>query len=114
MQSGEPAMDRRSAAAGVAAVDDVVVDQGARVQQLEGRRRTDDVRAIGRTGRAVSPVAEGWSQPFAALKDECARSVGEWRELVGNMTERRGCLIEELDESPLDASCQGVHAVNCR
>ena len=60
----EPAVRGRLAAAGLAAVDHVVMYQGARVQQLQrggGGQDTAAIRIIaeaGAAGRAPSPVAE--------------------------------------------------------
>ena len=66
VQGLEAAVDAGRAAAGVGAVDDVVVDQGGGLEELEGRPGTDH-RGVLRVAarRPPAPVAQPRTQPLA-------------------------------------------------
>ena len=63
---GERPVRGRLAAAGVAVVHDVVVDQGRRLEELHRRREADQGGGVRLAGGAVAPVQEGGPQPLAA------------------------------------------------
>jgi hypothetical protein len=55
VELAEPAVYARSAAAGVRPVDDVVVDQGCRLEQLKRGACCDDVLRRGGAARSAPP-----------------------------------------------------------
>jgi hypothetical protein len=69
--SGEVDMNRGAAPPQARAVHHVVVEEGESVEQLEGGSGVDD-RGVGwsTAGPDVGPVAEGRSEPLAAVEDE--------------------------------------------
>ena len=74
MGGGELGVDGERTPTGLAAIHDVVVDQGEGVQQLEGCARIDDgVVAGGSAGPDERPVAEGRTQSLAAAEHEPAQ-----------------------------------------
>ena len=67
VQFAEAAVDAGAAPAGVRAVDDVVVDQGRGLEQLQGRAGRDDLAGAGlAAGAAPAPVAHERPQPLSA------------------------------------------------
>ena len=75
-------MGRRPAAPAVRAVDDVVVDQRAGLDQLERGAHPDDRVAVGAARRAAAgrgPAApqELRPQPLAAVRDELDQQIDE-------------------------------------
>src|SRR5438105_4219755 len=67
----ELAVDGRSTTPAVAAVHDVVVHEGERVEELEGRARVDRDRIAAVTpGADVAPVAERGPEALASRGDE--------------------------------------------
>ena len=107
-------MHRRSATTRIAAIDDVIMNERAGVQQFERSRGAHDGLAVWRAGGTVAPITESRPQAFSALEDERPGRVGERLELVGYPGQGRCRLVEELDQCLLHAACQGVHGTNCR
>jgi len=102
VQAGEAAMDGRLPAAGVAAVHHVVVDQRARLEQLERGGGGDDSVAVVAARTAKAPVAERRTQPLAT-GDEVGESVGERSELDADGVQRGQLTGDELTERLLHA-----------
>ncbi len=72
-KAGELPVHGRPAAPGVAGVHDVVVHEGAGLQQFQGRRGGVDLRAVLAAGRPPAPVAERRAQPLAARQQALHR-----------------------------------------
>lgn len=62
-------MNGRAAASGIATVHDVVVDEGARLNEFHRGRGADDGFAILTTSRSPTPVQEQRSKPFATVHE---------------------------------------------
>ena len=103
VRRGERAVGRRPAPPGVRGVHVVVVDQGARVQQLQGRARAQQRLLVldVRLERAVAPPAERRPEPLATGH----RTAGLLEERGGVGPERgdpSGHLVEEAVEDLLE------------
>ena len=100
----EGPVGRGVATAGVGGVHQVVVDQRAGVEQLQGAAGADECVVVPGRGRAgdgvVAPPAEGGPQPLAA--GDAGARVGHQTVGVGpQLAQPRGLLVDEADERGL-------------
>jgi hypothetical protein len=110
VQAGEADVHGRAAPADLGAVHDVVVDQGADVQQLDRAGRLDGGlgrRARGRApGAPVAPVDEGRPQPLAPLEGEPGQGVGDGDVVLAEEAEGRQLLVEQGGQGPVHPGAQ--------
>jgi methylenetetrahydrofolate reductase (NADPH) len=112
VQRGELLVDRRLTAPSGASVDHVVMHQGACLQQLQARRRADDLVGVWFADRAGAPIAKRRSQSFAAVNDEPRRRCRQRCKLLADAVELRRSGCEELPKCRVDAIAEfGRHAI---
>ena len=103
---GVPGLDQavgsRCAAPGVAAIHDVVVDEGGRLKELHRGGQADQGFAVRPTRSAIAPVREGRAQPFAAAQ-QSANGVEEVTD-IAELTQHHGLLIQEITDDVLHAA----------
>ena len=73
---GEPAVHGGLAPAGVGAVHQVVVDERAGLDELQGGEGRHQLIGVDAAGAPVAPVGEGRAQPLAAAQHECLQRLG--------------------------------------
>ena len=105
VQRGEPAVRGRHAAAGVAGVHDVVVDQRTRLQQLEGCRRAHCRLLVGPAGPPPAPVGERRAQPFASA-EQVPERLRDRRQFLADVFQQLLLAAEEVRQDLLDANPQ--------
>ena len=94
-------MCRGHASSGVAAIHDVVMDEGARLEQLEGRGSGDRLLAVGAASAAPPPVGERWPQSLAASA-QVDDGLGKRGEVGADLVEKRNLGVEEVIEPLLN------------
>ena len=100
VDSSEPSMYRWHSAAGVGSVDQVVVDQGSGLKELQARRGVDDGLLVGSTSAPPAPVTECRSKPLATGQQ--IRGGVDQRQQIGTLRpEHRALPLEVLVENPL-------------
>src|SRR5690606_28515552 len=93
---------------GVGGVHQVVVDQGAGLEQLEGGTRLQQGLLVGHVGAdgAVPPPAEGGAQPFPAAQGGAC--LDQEPGGVGTQGREAVCLlVEEVVQHGLDSGTEG-------
>ena len=110
VQAGEADVHGRAAPPDLGAVHDVVVDEGADVQQLDRAGRPDGGlggRAVGGApGAPVAPVHEGRPQPLAPLHGEPGQGVGDGAGVLAEEAEGRQLLVEQGGQRPVDPGAE--------
>ena len=81
----------------VAAVHDVVVEQGGALEELHARRQAHERVGVGATGGAVAPVEEAGAQALAA-----GQQAGHGRHERGGLVADRGERLRGPGDLPVD------------
>jgi hypothetical protein len=110
VEAGEPDVHGRAAPPDLGAVHDVVVDEGADVQQLDRAGGPDGGvggRAVaGAPGAPVAPVHEGRPQPLAAFHGEAGQGVGDGAGVGAEEVQGRQLPVEQGGQRPVDPGAQ--------
>jgi hypothetical protein len=105
MHRGEAPVHGGHSPAGVAAVHDVVVDQGGGLEHLEGGGDYEHTGGVGATRAAPAPVAERRPQPLAAA-EQVADGVHQRSQVWAHRVEHLGLVREGVVERLLDPRAQ--------
>ena len=107
MQHGEAMVGRGHAAPGVRAVHDVVVDEGARLEELQGRGCAQGLLGVGTSGAAVPPPAEGGTQALAPA-EQVADGLHQRVEIIADAVEDVALRRDEVVDGLLHPGAQVV------